>query len=130
MDRAIEEGYLLPYYTYQARTVRTGNEAGIEVKRNEIDWNILTDEDKEQLEEVFKEEDKAIFPHTWLERKITIPERNKSIAKEFRDVIDNGFNDTEGKKHLPPEGKTIVFAVTKNHAVTLAKISFLSIGQK
>ena len=47
MDRAIEEGYLLPYYTYQARTVRTGNEAGIEVKRNEIDWNILTDEDKE-----------------------------------------------------------------------------------
>ena len=81
MDRAIEEGYLLPYYTYQARTVRTGNEAGIEVKRNEIDWNILTDEDKQQLEEVFKEEDKAIFPNTCLERKITIPERNKSIAK-------------------------------------------------
>ena len=122
MEEAINDGYLLPYYTYKARTSKTNLDEGILIKKDEIDWNDLKNDDKVFLEKYFGDKDDAYFPHTWLERKFTIPQRNKSLVQEYRNIIDNGFKYKNNKTLNPPEGKTIVFAVTKKHAVTLAKM--------
>ena len=50
----------------------------------------------------------------------TIPERNRAIVREFREVIDGGFTGRDSIRRFPNRGKTIVFAVTKRHAETLA----------
>jgi len=55
-----------------------------------------------------------------LERTFTIPERNRAIVREFRDAHEKGFMGKDGIRRWPTWGKTIVFAVTKRHAETLA----------
>lgn len=57
-----------------------------------------------------------------LERKFTIPERNRAMVREFREVLANGFTDAKGIVRKPLIGKTIVFAVNKRHAETLAQL--------
>ena len=57
-----------------------------------------------------------------LERKFTIPARNQAIVREFRKVMDDGYADANGYLRKPLIGKTIVFAVTKRHAETLATL--------
>ena len=57
-----------------------------------------------------------------LERKITIPERNRAMVREFRQVMDNGYTELKGVLRKPLFGKMIVFAVTKRHAETLANM--------
>ena len=59
---------------------------------------------------------------TALERRFTIPERNRAMVREFRDVLDHGWVAQNGVKRAPEWGKTIVFAVTKRHAETLARM--------
>ena len=122
MEQAIKEGYLLPYYTYKARTAKTNFEKGILIKQEEIDWEKLDEKDAETLKKYFNNKDEEYFPHTWLERKFTIPQRNISLVEEYKSVLENGFTDKNGKKLYPQLGKTIVFAVTKSHAITLAKM--------
>ncbi len=122
MEQAISEGYLLPYYTYKARTVKTNFEKGILINKNDIDWEILKEKDQIILRSFFKDKQEEYFPHTWLERKFTIPKRNISLVQEYRNVLDNGFLDKNQERFYPQEGKTIVFAVTKSHAMTLAKM--------
>ena len=122
MERAIKEGYLLPYYTYKARTVKTNFEKGILINQNDIDWEILKEKDQITLKNFFKDKQEEYFPHTWLERKFTIPKRNISLVQEYRNVLDNGFLNKNQERFYPQEGKTIVFAVTKSHAMTLAKM--------
>lgn len=122
LQTAIREKYLVPYLIYTAKTIKTSNEEGIEIHKNEIDWSNIDLKDKEELEKIFSENEKAIIPHTWLERKITIPSRNIAIVNEFRDVLENGYKDEKGNIRRPIVGKTIVFAVTQSHAITLAKM--------
>ena len=122
MERAIKEGYLLPYYTYKARTIKTNFEKGILINQNDIDWEILKEKDQITLKNFFKDKQEEYFPHTWLERKFTIPKRNISLVQEYRNVLDNGFLNKNQERFYPQEGKTIVFAVTKSHAMTLAKM--------
>ena len=55
-----------------------------------------------------------------LERTFTVPERNRAIVREFRDAHEKGFMGKDGVRRWPTWGKTIVFAVTKRHAETLA----------
>lgn len=56
-----------------------------------------------------------------LERKFALrPVRNQAIVREFRKVMDEGYTDSKGVLRKPLLGKTIVFAVTKRHAETLA----------
>jgi type I restriction enzyme R subunit len=43
-------------------------------------------------------------------------------VREFRQVLDNGYLDAKGVLRKPLLGKTIVFAVTKRHAETLAQL--------
>ena len=122
MEKGIKEGFLIPYNTYEAKTIRTSSEEGIKVHKDEIDWSVLQEKEKKYLEELYKDTNEYIFNYQELERKISIPKRNQSIVKEFKEVMNEGYVDENGKKYLPPQnGKTIVFAVNQRHAITLAE---------
>jgi type I restriction enzyme R subunit len=65
-----------------------------------------------------------------LERRFTIPERNRAMVREFREVLENGYTGPNGVRRAPDWGKTIVFAVTKRHAETLARMFDLEFADK
>lgn len=120
MRQAIEDGHLVPYRIYKALTVKTAAEGGFEVRRDELDWTAMDQQTRAEFEELFDDSDTIAVDPRALERKFTIPERNRAIVREFRDVLENGFKGSDGIRRLPSWGKTIVFAVTKRHAETLA----------
>ena len=119
---AIRDGVLAPYQIYAAKTVKTAAEGGFEVKRSELDWSAMDGETRAQFETLFQNSDPIVIDPSALERRFTIPERNRAIVREFRQVIENGFIDRKGIQRLPLLGKTIVFAVNKKHAQTLAQL--------
>ena len=123
---AIRDGVLAPYQIYQAKTVKTAAEGGFEVKRNELDWSAMDAETRAEFELLFaavaKPGDPIVIDPSALERRFTIPERNRAIVREFRQVLENGFTDRKGVLRMPLIGKTIVFAVNKKHAETLAQM--------
>ena len=120
MKDAIREGYLVPYQIYKAKTVKTAADGGFEVRRDELDWTAMDAITRAEFEELFKDTNPITIDPAALERKFTIPERNRAIVREFREVLDKGFVDAKGRRREPLLGKTIVFAVTKRHAETLA----------
>lgn len=122
LKEAIQEGHLLPYHIYRAMTVKTAAEGGFEVKRDELDWSAMDDTTKAEFEKLFDGTDKIVVDPSALERKFTIPERNRAIVREFRHVLERGFTGKDGVKRAPMWGKTIVFGVTKRHAETLAQM--------
>ena len=103
-------------------TARTAATEGFPVARNEIDWDALDEATRTELEALFAERDPLIVDPTVLERKFTIPERNRAMVREFREVLENGYTGPNGIRRAPDWGKTIVFAVTKRHAETLARL--------
>lgn len=119
---AIREGYLVPYQIYKAKTVKTAAEGGFPVKRDELDWTAMDQATRTELEELFGSEPSIVVDPSALERRFTIPERNRAIVREYRDVVEKGYTDTKGVLRKPLLGKTIVFAVTKRHAETLAQL--------
>ena len=120
LHRAIREGWLAPYRIYKAMTVKTATEGGFEVGRDELDWSSMDDKTRAEFEELCGVSNRIVVDPRALERKFTIPERNRAIVREFREVIDGGFTGRDGIRRFPNRGKTIVFAVTKRHAETLA----------
>lgn len=122
LRQAISEGYLVPYQIYKALTVKTAAEDGFEVTQSELDWSAMDEETRLEFEALFGSEDKILVDPNSLERKFTIPERNRAIVREFRQVLDKGYAGPDGVRRYPADGKTIVFAVTKRHAETLAQI--------
>ena len=144
MKDAIREGYLVPYQIYKAKTVKTAAEGGFVVTRAELDWSAMDADTKAELEELFNAEaevrkksgkdkdkpDSITIDPAALERKITIPERNRAMVREFRQVMDNGYIDAKGVLRKPLFGKVIVFAVTKRHAETLANMFDLAFADK
>ena len=120
IQSAITEGYLVPYRIYRAMTVKTAAEGGFEVRRGELDWTAMDRAARAEFEELFGASDAIAVDPRALERKFTIPERNRAIVREFRNVLENGFTGRDGIRRFPSRGKTIVFAVTKRHAETLA----------
>jgi type I restriction enzyme, R subunit len=122
MSEAIADGNLVPYEIYRAMTTRTAAADGFEVHRNEIDWDALDQATRDELETLFAERDPLIVDPTALERRFTIPERNRAMVREFRSVLENGYTGQNGIRRAPDWGKTIVFAVTKRHAETLARM--------
>jgi hypothetical protein len=74
------------------------------------------------FEELFEGQKEIIVDPSALERKFTIPERNRSMVREFRKVLEEVFTSNDGVKRYPLDGKTIVFAVNKRHAETLAQM--------
>lgn len=119
---AIRDGWLAPYQIYQAKTVKTAAEGGFEVRRNELDWTAMDAETRAEFEQLFQDTDPVIIDPSALERRFTIPERNRAIVREFRQVLERGFTDNKGILRKPLFGKTIVFAVSKRHAETLAQL--------
>lgn len=119
---AIADGHLVPYEIYRAMTVRTAAADGFPVSRGEIDWDALDEPTRAALEALFAENDPLIVDPAALERKFTIPERNRAMVREFRQVLENGYTGPNGIRRAPDWGKTIVFAVTKRHAETLARL--------
>ena len=119
LPEAIEAGHLVPYRIYKAMTVKTAAEDGFPVRRDELDWSTMDAATRIEFEELFAVSDSITVDPYALERKFTIPERNRAIVREFREVLENGFTGKDGIKRLPSRGKTIVFAVTKRHAETL-----------
>lgn len=119
---AIRDGVLAPYQIYAAQTVKTAAEGGFEVKRSELDWSAMDAETRAEFEKLFEAGDPIVIDPSALERRFTIPERNRALVREYRQVIENGFIDRKGIKRMPLLGKTIVFAVTKKHAETLARM--------
>ena len=75
-----------------------------------------------EFEELFAASDTITVDPRALERKFTIPERNRAMVREFRDAHEKGFMGRDGIRRWPAQGKTIVFAVTRRHAETLAKM--------
>ena len=119
---AIREGYLVPYQIYKAKTVKTAAEGGFEVKRADLDWSAMGATTRAEFEQVFGDGQSLMIDPAVLERRFTIPERNRAIVREFRDVYDNGYLDGKGRLRKPLIGKSIVFAVTKRHAEALAEM--------
>lgn len=119
---AIREGHLVPYQIYKARTVKTAAEGGFEVRRGELDWTAMDAETREELEKLFAGGEALVVDPSALERRFTIPERNRAVVREFKQVLDHGYKDARGILRKPLLGKTIVFAVNKRHAETLARL--------
>jgi type I restriction enzyme R subunit len=103
-------------------TVKTAAKGGFEVTRAELDWPAMDEKTRQEFEELFGAEETITVDPNALERKFTIPERNRAIVREFRQVVENGYAGNDGVKRFPHDGKTIVFAVTKRHAETLARM--------
>jgi type I restriction enzyme R subunit len=82
----------------------------------------MTEEVRSEFEQVFGERETLIIDPSALERRFTIPERNRAIVREFAEVLDHGYIDAKGIQRKPLIGKTIVFAVNKRHAATLAQL--------
>ncbi len=119
---AIRDGTLAPYQVYRAKTVKTADEGGFPVKKSDLDWSAMSTETRAEFELLFADTETIIVDPSALERRFTIPERNRAIVREFRDVLDKGFTDHKGVLRKPLIGKTIVFAVNKKHAETLAQL--------
>jgi type I restriction enzyme R subunit len=122
LKQAIDEGYLVPYQIYKAKTVKTAAEGGFQVKRDELDWTAMDPDTKAEFVKLFGIDDTITVDPSALERRFTIPERNRAIVREFREVLEKGFTGKDGVRRAPHYGKTIVFAVTKRHADTLAQM--------
>ena len=119
---AIHDGYLVPYQIYKAKTVKTAAEGGFEVKKDELDWTAMDGATRAEFEQLFKNTDSITVDPNALERRFTIPERNRAMVREFRQVLENGYLDHKGVLRKPLLGKTILFAVSKRHAATLAEL--------
>ncbi len=120
LSEAVEDGNLVPYRIYKAMTVKTAADDGFKVHRAELDWSAMDADTSAEFEELFAEGDPITVHPNALERKFTIPERNRALVREFRQTVENGFRGSDGVMRYPADGKTIVFAVTKRHAETLA----------
>jgi len=123
MKDAIREGYLVPYQIYKAQTVKTAAAGGFSVSRAELDWVGMDADTKTEFAKLFEAEgDPISVDPSALERRFTVPERNRAMVREYRDVLTNGYVDAKGIRRKPLLGKTIVFAVTKRHAETLVEV--------
>ena len=120
LREAIDAGHLVPYRIYKAMTVKTASDGGFDVGRDELDWSAMDHATKAEFEDLFEQSDRITVDPRALERRFTIPERNWAMVREFRDCFEKGFMGRDGVRRTPTWGKTIVFAVTKRHAETLA----------
>ncbi len=120
LREAIAEGWLAPYRICRAITVKTAAEGGFPVTRAELDWDAMDAAPRAELETLFAASESIVVDPRALERKFTIPARNRAMVYEFRDVLEHGFAGRDRTRRRAHWGKTIVFAVTKRHAETLA----------
>ena len=127
---AIHDGHLVPYQIYKAKTVKTAADGGFEVKKDELDWTVMDAATRTEFEQLFTDTDRITVDPNALERRFTIPERNRAMVRELRQVMENGYLDHKGVLRKPLLGKTIIFAVSKRHAATLAELLDIEFADK
>lgn len=115
-SEAVKDGYLVDYTTISRTTQRL---------REGIKYNTLTDEEKEQLEQVWEYEKakNALDPDAEYHRDIESNEIFKyifnldTIDKVLQDLMTNGLKIQSGDQI----GKTIIFAYNHKHAVKIVE---------
>jgi type I restriction enzyme, R subunit len=105
-EQAIEDKYLVDYELYAART---------KFQRQGIHGVDLTEEERNALIEKGLDPDDINYEGTELERNVT---NFDTIRRQWEEIMDVCKKDSSGQ--LP--GKTIVFAITNEHALRLQKI--------
>ncbi len=104
-DEAVREGYLVDFNVYAAQT---------KFQRKGIKGIDLTEEEKSILRSKGINPDELNFEGTDLEKKVT---NKDTLRAQWEEFMDNCLKDKSGQY----PGKSIVFAVTHNHAMRLAE---------
>jgi type I restriction enzyme, R subunit len=102
-EQAIHEKYLVPFNLYGART---------KFQRKGIKGVDLSEEERNALIEQGIDPDEIDFEGTDLEKKVS---NKDTLRKQWEEIWDQCLKDESGQ--LP--GKTIVFALTQEHALRL-----------
>ena len=106
----------VPTYRY---TIQDGSKDGFLIEpvyrkaKTSLTYQSLTEEGITSLDDIDLEEGTSLRIRD-LERKVYFPKRNEAMMREFLDQADHAPNGEIGK--------TLVFAVSQNHAVALAKV--------
>ncbi|GCE16752.1 type I restriction endonuclease subunit R [Dictyobacter kobayashii] len=101
--QAVQEGYLVDYAVFQART---------KFQREGIKGIDLNEEDRNALYEQGIDPDDLDFTGTDLERNVS---NKDTLRRQWQEIWDECYKDESGQ--IP--GKTIVFAMTQKHALRL-----------
>jgi len=104
--QAVHDGYLVDYSLYKART---------RFQRQGIRGVDLSEEERNALIEQGIDPDEIDFSGTELERSVS---NRDTLRKQWEEIWDVCLRDQSGQ--LP--GKTIVFAMTQDHALRLAEV--------
>jgi len=83
------------YQIYKARTVKTAAEGGFEVTKSELEGSAMDAETRAELDKLFGDRQTLVVDPSALERRFTIPERNRAIVQEVRQVLDHGYVDAK-----------------------------------
>ena len=105
-QQAIQDGYLVDYVPYAAQT---------RFQRRGIHGADLTEEDRNTLIEGGVDPDDLEYEGTDLEKKVT---NRDTLRSQWEEIMAVCYKDQSGM--LP--GKTIVFALTQEHALRLADV--------
>ena len=105
-EQGVQDKYLADYNVYAAQT---------RFQRKGIKGVDLTDDEKESLRSRGIDPDEINFEGTDLERKVT---NKDTLRRQWEELMDVCLKDSTGQ--LP--GKTIIFAVTHDHAMRLAEV--------
>lgn len=106
LERAVEEGYLVPYevYTHTTNFLRGG-----------IKYRQLTEEQRRQLEEDGEAPESFDYDVAEVDRQIFNRDTNRAI---LRNLMEQGLREATGQH----PGKTIIFARNHQHAVLMAQL--------
>jgi type I restriction enzyme R subunit len=103
---AIEEGFLVDYTLYAART---------RFQRQGIHGIDLSEEERNQLIEQGLDPDEIDFDGTQIEKDVS---NTDTLRKQWEEIMEQCYRDQSGQ--LP--GKTILFAMTQEHALRLQDV--------
>jgi type I restriction enzyme R subunit len=104
--QAVKEGFLVDFTLYQAHT---------SFQRKGIKGVDLSEEDRNALAEQGVDPDSLDYEGTDIEVEVT---NKDTLRKQWEEIMETCLKDQSGQ--LP--GKTIVFAMTKNHAHRIAEV--------
>jgi len=105
-EDAIRDGYLVDYSLYAAQT---------RFQRRGIRGVDLTEEERNALIEQGLDPDDIDYSGTDLEKRVS---NKDTLRKQWEEIMEVCYKDQSGQ--LP--GKTIVFAMTQDHALRLAEV--------
>lgn len=105
-QEAVNAGYLVDYSLYQAQT---------HFQREGIRGANLSEEDRNTLIEQGLDPDEIDYEGTELERTVS---NKDTLRKQWEEIMEVCHKDESGQY----PGKTIVFAVSQNHALRLASV--------